>query len=318
MFTKRGFGNLKTQRAFTLVELLVVIAIIGILISLLLPAVQSAREAARRLQCSNNLKQLALALHVYHASNSVLPPGGYRDGNQLAWHTRILPHIEQAALYDKIDWRDTYGNNLNRMYNDAVPMFWCPSTNERAQRGAWNSSSRDGVHAYTQHYNGVAGAVGTNPVTGAEYPHITGAENHPACGGGSDRRGWALGGVLYTNSTVRLEHVRDGTSNTLAIGERNVGETGWIAGVSNGANWPCDSAAFKNLEFEINLCVGVPGDATVCSDWWGNSRPFSSMHPGGANFALADGAVTFLSQSTDLAILHALASREGGEAQPVP
>ena len=121
---RRRLSTPELRPAFTLVELLVVIAIIGILIALLLPAVQAAREAARRLQCSNNLKQLALALHVYHASNCVLPPGGYRDGNQLSWHARILPHVEQAALYDKIDWRDTYGNNLNLMYNDAVPMIW--------------------------------------------------------------------------------------------------------------------------------------------------------------------------------------------------
>jgi prepilin-type N-terminal cleavage/methylation domain-containing protein len=304
------------RRAFTLIELLVVIAIIGILIALLLPAVQSAREAARRMQCSNNLKQLGLALHSYHTSFNVFPPGGYKTGNQLSWHARILPYIEQMPLYEKIDWEDTYPHNVDRMYNDAVSLFWCPSTSERARRGVWISSHRNGEFSYTQHYNGVAGPVGTNPQTGEPYPHITGAQHDSSCSGGSDRRGWALGGILYTDSKTRVADVRDGTSNTLAIGERNVGETSWLAGDSNRVGWPCDAAAFKNFEFEINYCLGEPGDGGVCN--WSNSRPFSSMHPGGADFALGDGSVRFLSETTPLTVLHALASRAGGELQSLP
>ncbi len=305
---------------FTLVELLVVITIIGILIGLLLPAVQAAREAARRSQCQNHLKQLALALHNYHVSNGVLPPGGYTDGNQLSWHARILPFIEQEALYDEINWSAVgYPVNKPLSKDHSVQTFFCPSNNARSQRGVFMSSLVDGVNSFTQHYNGVAGPVGTNPDTGTDYPWLDDDVN-PECTGSSTRGGWAIGGVLYRDSEVRLDDVRDGTSNTLAIGERTMGETSWLAGISNRSTWRCDAAAFKNFRDGINVCMGSPGDTSYdghCGSY-GNNRPFSSLHPGGAQFALCDGSVRFLSESTDLSIQHALASRDSGEIVQVP
>ena len=109
----------RTRGGFTLVELLVVIAIIGILVALLLPAVQSAREAARRMQCQNNLKQLALALHNYHTAHATFPPAGFYDGggangSTLSWHTTVLPFIEQQNLYDALDRDGPYGSTVNK------------------------------------------------------------------------------------------------------------------------------------------------------------------------------------------------------------
>ena len=299
----------KRRSAFTLVELLVVIAIIGVLIAMLLPAVQAAREAARRMSCCNNLKQLVVALHTYESTYEVFPPGGYKEGNQLSWHSRVLPYLEQKSLYEKVDWASTYGVILNELYDEQVPMFWCPSVaGDDARRGIWASCYRNNKYAYTKHYDGVAGPYDGDP--NGPYAHINGRDLHTSCGGSSDRRGWALGGILYVDSKVTLGDITDGTSHTLIIGERCRGETSWIAGVSNRIDWPCDSAAMKNLEFEINSDI----EDVLSGDNVGNSRPFGSFHPGGANFAFADGSVQFMNESTSLYTLWAMASRAGGEA----
>lgn len=300
------------RSAFTLVELLVVIAIIGVLIAMLLPAVQAAREAARRMACCNNMKQLVVALHVYESTYGAFPAGGMKEGNQLSWHARVLPYLEQKSLYEQVDWGDSYPNILDELYNESMPMFWCPSVGgKESRRGVWVSCRRPrgsstGQYAFTSHYNGVAGPYDGNPL--GPYPHINGSEHHSACGGASDRRGWALGGILYVDSEVTLGDISDGSSNTLLIGERVRGETSWLAGVSNSVSWPCDSAAMKNLEFEINLDLKEP------LHYLGNSRPFGSFHPGGANFAFADGSVQFMDQATSLYTLWSMASRAGGEA----
>jgi prepilin-type N-terminal cleavage/methylation domain-containing protein/prepilin-type processing-associated H-X9-DG protein len=310
-----------SRRGLTLVELLVVIAIIGLLVSLLLPAVQSAREAARRTQCGNNLKQLGLALLAHESSFGALPCGGAKSGHQLSWHAVILPQIEQRPLFDQIDWQTTGGYPVNQPLSrdHAVATFFCPTNPADSWRGIWDSSIVNGVRCYTQHYNGVAGPVGTNPVTNAAHPHVSSSAFDQVCSASSsvqpgERGGFAKGGVLFVDSQVPMAAIRDGASNTLAIGERPLGETSWLAGTSNRLEWPCDAAAFKNLLHPINHVV--PADAVPIAG--GNSRPFGSRHPGGAQFVFCDGAVRFLAETTELALLQALASRSGRETVTLP
>jgi prepilin-type N-terminal cleavage/methylation domain-containing protein/prepilin-type processing-associated H-X9-DG protein len=310
-----------SRRGLTLVELLVVIAIVGLLVSLLLPAVQSAREAARRTQCGNNLKQLGLALLAHESSFRALPCGGAKSGHQLSWHAVILPQIEQRPLFDQINWQTTGGYPVNRPLSrdNAVPTFFCPSNPSTTWRGTFGTGMVDGIHSYTQHYNGVAGPVGTNPATGAAYPHLASPAVHPNCSTSGpiqngERGGFAHGGVLFVDSQVAMAAIRDGASNTLAIGERPLGETSWLAGTSHSIDWPCDTAAFKNLLHPINHVV--PADAVPISG--GNSRPFGSRHPGGAQFVFCDGAVRLMADATELALLQALASRSGREIVTLP
>lgn len=311
---------MRARRAATLVELLVVIAIVGLLVALLLPAVQSARESARRTQCGNNLRQLGLALLAHESSFGALPCGGAKAGHQLSWHAVILPRIEQRPLFDRIDWQTTGGYPVNKPLSrdNAVATFFCPTNPSDTWRGTWGSSIVDGVFCYTQHYNGVAGPVGTNPVTEAAYPHVTSSAFDPACSAASaqngERGGFARGGVLFVDSKVAIAAVRDGLSNTLAIGERPMGETSWLAGMSYSLEFPCDAAAFKNLLHPINHVV--PTDAVPIAG--GNSRPFGSRHPGGAQFVLCDAAVRFFAEQTPLTLLQALASRNGGEITVEP
>ena len=312
---------LHRRRGLTLVELLVVIAIVALLVALLLPAVQGAREAARRTQCGNNLRQLGLALLAHESSFGTLPCGGAKAGHQLSWHAVILPRIEQRPLFDRIDWQTTGGYPVNRPLSrdNAVATFFCPTNPADTWRGTWGTSLEGGVHCYTQHYNGVAGPVGTNPATGSAYPHVTSSAFHPQCSAGGsiqngERGGFAQGGVLFVDSQVPIAAIRDGASNTLAIGERPLGETSWLAGTSHSVPWPCDAAAFKNLLHPINHVI--PADAVPIAG--GNSRPFGSRHPGGAQFVFCDGAVRFLAETTELALLRALASRDGRETALVP
>src|SRR5262249_31422805 len=161
--------TMKRVRAFTLVELLVVIAIIGILVALLLPAVQAAREAARRNGCLSNIRQLAIGLQNYHSDHNQFPNGARipvptlpksdpaNAGYMLSWHAWILPYIEEQALYDMINWKGGYEENEAVALNP-VPFFWCPSNRDK-QRGVFASSVISGVNEYTQHYNGVAGPL---------------------------------------------------------------------------------------------------------------------------------------------------------------
>ena len=305
--------SLSIRRGLTLVELLAVIAIIGLLVALLLPAVQGAREAARRTQCGNNLKQLALALQAQESSFGAWPAGGLKQGHQLSWHAVILPAIDQLPLFNQIDWQPANGYETNKPLSrdKGVSLFFCPSNDSASQRGVFGSSLVAGVYCFTQHYNGIAGPVGTNPASGQLYPWLSSAAYHSSCGGGNDRRGVATGGVLFIDSRVRAAAIRDGLSNTLAIGERTMGETSWLAGASSSLTWPCDTASVKNIEYEINFVEGVAGVA-------GNSRPFGSRHPGGAQFAMCDGSVRFLDDSTPVAVFFSLASRAGREAAQLP
>lgn len=303
---------MKRRSAFTLVELLVVIAIIGILVALLLPAVQAAREAARRSQCVNNLRQLALAAQQYEGTKRVMPPGGRSEGNMLSWHALILPNIEEQAIADKINYKQVgcVQTPNHQLAMQPIEMFFCPSLYDgkldgvpEARRSIFDSSKYRGVQAYTHHYEGVAGAKGYNPSARQDYEW---APDHEACGSPEAYDGVATNGVLYRDSKVKLSDVTDGTTHTLLIGEQLFGDSAWIAGITTAPYWPCNMACCKNVKFGINFEPWAP---------W-NDRSFASVHPGGANFAYTGGSVDFLSEDIDITTYLALASRNGEEPGP--
>ena len=307
------------RKAFTLVELLVVIAIIGILIALLLPAVQAAREAARRAQCSNNLKQIALACHNYHDTFKTLPPGGnwhrpYPDGptsgNELSYAVLILPFMEQSALHDQFDfgvrnWTDNIANAIVR-----VDGLLCPSGT--IENTVYSPEAYNGTLAYTKHYYGVLGPKGTNPRSGQAYPvHDVGgwaahggyATSGAMPGPGVDVDGTDLGGPC------KFRDITDGTSNTFMVGEISWDDANtfraWIRGINGAA---CASA--KNITYGINLQRYSSGNF--------NDVSFGSNHPGGCLFAMADGSNHFVSETIDFSLYLSLASRNGGEVASLP
>ncbi|HBT76892.1 MAG TPA: hypothetical protein DEB39_08190 [Planctomycetaceae bacterium] len=204
--------------AFTLVELLAVIAAIGILITLLLPAVQAAREAARRTSCVSNLKQLGMAAHHHHDARGFLPPEGVGDprppdlrGKGLSFRGWLLPYMEQTPLYDHIDMRATDATAHEWLSQYRISNFLCPSSTEEYQN--WQGVIES--DKYASHYFGIAGALGVNPETGTQYrtdPIKTGPM-FPATGP------FANTGVTYYNSSVSFGDILDGTSNTFLYGE---------------------------------------------------------------------------------------------------
>jgi prepilin-type N-terminal cleavage/methylation domain-containing protein/prepilin-type processing-associated H-X9-DG protein len=295
------------RRAFTLVELLVVIAIIAILIGLLLPAVQKVREAASRLRCQNNLKQLGLALHTYHDAYLHFPPGGVTT-SELSWHVLILPYIEQGNLYNQFnlgpgsfDGANGTGPHKNEYAANRIAPFLCPSSPVERMEVLNDDAPEliggaNGVLPYTAHYYGVMGPKGTNPVTGQPYGWMN-------VGG---HGGFATQGVLGKDSKVSLSLIPDGTSNTFAVGELSRTNApaanryrSWVRG--------CDTAPVcagcRNVVNPIN----APSVATF------SDIAFGSQHSGGTNFLLADGSVRFVSEGINLDVYKAAASRDGGE-----
>lgn len=291
-------------KGFTLVELLVVIAIIGILIALLLPAVQAAREAARRSQCTNNLKQIGLALHNYHDTHKTFPPGGWNEanqGNRLGYTVFILPFMELQALYDQFDCEahNYTGANLLPALN-AVSGYFCPSCRLKQNTNAGENPTVNGVvqTTYTTHYYGVMGAKGINPTIPG------GTTSYPFDPNPTGHGGYATNGVLYRNSSNNIAFIIDGTSNTIMVGEISWelanSYRSWGRGASGNA---CASA--KNVAFGINV------QAYTSANF--NDVSFGSQHPGGANFAVADGSVRFISETVDMAVYLAAASMNGKE-----
>ncbi len=292
--------NLKS--AFTLVELLVVIAIIGILIALLLPAVQAAREAARRMQCSNNLKQMGLALHNYHSALKCFPPGNISwpatsSTRGWGWGVFILPYMEQSALYDAL--------NPNRIRIDQVeggkyPAPGSPLTQTRLDFYRCPSDTGADINPHrgdhgTSNYAGVFGngtPAGRDP-NGGSYPNMFES--------GHD---WRAGnGMFYANSATRIRDIGDGTTNVLAIGERTFSTVGryeyhgaiWVGKWEHG-RWSSTTRAIRNNDAECIFGTAV--------------RAFSSRHPGGLNFVLADGSVRFISANTDRMIMARAGDRD--------
>jgi prepilin-type N-terminal cleavage/methylation domain-containing protein/prepilin-type processing-associated H-X9-DG protein len=319
------------RTAFTLVELLVVIAIIGILVALLLPAIQAARESARRTQCTNNLKQIGIGLQNYHDTFKVFPAGNVTVGNccitpsNSNWAISILPHMEQQALFDRFDWKlfnEQVAVLTNTPVQEIVTAYNCPSDInclklETPQSGCTTGSGCD---------NG----VGPGPYRHSSYRGVTGIGRND---GYFDCHQWSgimaerEKGILHTVGSAGLSYenmgsVLDGTSNTLAVGEYMTRTTS-----NRGTFWAYayTSYSLSSIQYEsrlymtdYNLCGqpqmgGTPPGHNPCK------RAFASFHPGGINFALVDGSTRFISSSVDLInVLGPAATIQGGESFQMP
>ncbi|MFH1267627.1 MAG: DUF1559 domain-containing protein [Planctomycetota bacterium] len=288
--------------AFTLVELLVVVTIIGILIALLLPAVQSARDAARKMQCGNNLKQIGLALHNYHVSHksfppaSVLPPGSasYSLKESWGWHVFILPQMEQQGLYDQLrvdelELIQLFGQSaLRPLLQTHIAPYQCPS-----------DEIMDTVPLNVREFKGDGNKSPTIEVGKTNYAAVIGLFDKPIITSGMQNNG-----VFYNNSRVRIEDIRDGTSNTFAVGERDLrcGVASW-PGTRNPPG-PCHWGIYHNrgrVSKKLNSSESSWPTPTNWSQIYCDccSEGFSSVHAGGANFLFCDGSVHFISDTIE-------------------
>ncbi|MBI1249829.1 DUF1559 domain-containing protein [bacterium] len=295
----------QTGRGFTLVELLVVIAIIGALVGLLLPAVQRARESARRMECQNHLKQIGLALHNYHDIHRRLPPGYLSQvdsgGNDLGpgwgWGSLILPQLEQSALSHRINYSRGIQKSANVSVRiQSVSSFLCPSDTAPPQ---WMAVSRD---------------LATGTILGnicetasANYVGVFGTFE-PGVGGD---------GIFFRSSAIGLRDVVDGTSSTLMVGERGsrLGQATWTGAVT-GASILADGSDGVGTgppESAASLILGHTGDGYGPGDRHSHVNQFYSEHASGVNFLFADAHVEFLSSTIDYATYQALTTRAGGE-----
>ena len=292
-------GRRALRRGFTLVELLVVIAIIGILVAMLLPAVQACREAARRSQCRNNLGQLALAIANYESAFKALPPGvvdtagpiqSVPKGHHIGWLAHILPQIEQNNAYNLLDFSaSAYAPANAKLRNWGTHLFICPSDSGATTNAPFGVSNYAGCH------HDVEAPIDT--------------DNH---------------GVLFLNSHVRIGEITDGTSQTILIGEKLItpSDLGWLSGTR---------ATLRNTGSAINgsskggvlTAIGdvpgwiVPGTTATPAAPPANAAlvvgGFESSHPGVALAAFADGSVQAIQASTSLIVLSQLGHRADGK-----
>ncbi len=336
-------GKHPFRRGFTLIELLVVIAIIAILIALLLPAVQQAREAARRSQCKNNLKQLGLALHNYHDNHEMFPPGAVirtpgtaavgdnargeanadpTGGTNLqgtSWIVQILPFIDAAPLFDNWVFSTNVRGNLQQADRD-LSVLYCPT-----RRSTVNDSTLLAISGASKGGNDYGGCSGARDrfMQGTGYlvspRHST--EGFDDCaavaairnvaGGPKCRTQW---GILSQNSSTRLAQVKDGTSNTLLVGELQRFAHGTGPGTSTEQD-PYDGWAVggKATLFSTQP-KGSVNNGVINNQI---SEQPGSDHADGAHFCFADGSVRFLSDSMDTNIINAIGSYAGNESQGV-
>ena len=300
-----GMHQLKLKRAFTLVELLVVIAIVAILMALLLPAVQQAREAARRVQCRANLKQIGLAMHNYHDVHQMFPinTSFTHDVGPLSrthsWLQGILPQIEQSALAELID--PSLSIQASRIVADrGIPLFQCPTDTHDGRKNLRADVPDDWVLGVTN-YKAVGGS---NWGVGNFVRSETSGRFANSTDGLNEGNGVICPGYLHPVVT-RFRDITDGTSNTFAVGETVAGWTKWAWWFSfNGSTGTCAIP----LNYKPD---GVSYEDNITD--WPNNYGFMSRHTGGASFAFADGSVKLISQNIDLGVYRKLATIQGGE-----
>jgi len=287
---------MRRRQGFTFLELMMVVGIIAVLISLLLPAVQSAREQARRVQCTNNLLQMGIALANYASTHTVLPPGVVNDtgpimnvphGYHYSWVVQILPFIGQNNVFRRFDFTESvYAASNFTARSVHIQTLLCPS-----------SPSTPGAISYAGCHHDVEAPIA--------------ADNH---------------GVLYLNSHVRFDDITDGLTQTIMLGEWRHGDPlalGWASGTSatlrNTGHAPNDSSTFLGLtinssqntdEERLAAYERMVEDGVIRIDFVGG---FSSWHPSGANFLFCDGSVQYLKNSVGADVYQLLGNRADGE-----
>lgn len=319
--------NRSMRHGFTLIELLVVIAIIAILVALLLPAVQQAREAARRSSCKNNLKQLGLAMHNYHDVHSVFPPGyiNQLDGNPTTsgaygaaltaegvawgWGAMILPFVEQAPLYDQLDVGNirlknalTLGGPQDRLSSMQIGLstFRCPSDISAALNTTKTLTDSTGTARQVAVSNYLASNASRRWHSQAPNVNCCAWNVGPGKGQMSQWGVNAVGanGLFWRDSKVRFRDISDGTSNTIMIGER-----AWELNNPAGGNYQCRAGVVFGtmITNEQSTLHPVLASATshINASTHECNKGFSSRHTGGAQFVLADGSVRFISENVD-------------------
>lgn len=296
-------------RGFTLIELLVVIAIIAVLVALLLPAVQQAREAARRSQCKNNLKQIGLALHNYHDTHQAMPPGSIHSASPAAstcftdanaaenygasWTIMILPFLDQQSFYNGFNFNERFtsyrnggqGSSGNHdLWTKPMAAFECPS--EYRSRQAKNLSSYSGV-------------------MGGNVFYCWGTQN--------SNRGMSNNGMFWVNSNTRIRDVTDGTSNVFMVGESKYMFTDVESPVGYGLGWASSGRYVRNAPIVGVLTAAknqINANAAPAHDSFLGT--FGSHHVGGCHMLLADGSVHFLSENINFATCVNMAKRNDG------
>jgi prepilin-type N-terminal cleavage/methylation domain-containing protein len=308
-FCRRKFSE---SKGFTLIELLVVIAIIAVLIALLLPAVQQAREAARRSQCKNNLKQIGLAFHNYHDTHGVLPPGAF-SSNWIGWGTFLLPYLDQSPLYQQIVSNNGFNapwysalNSGNETYvkdklsRTSLSVFLCPS------------DPMEGINPKMYDYGGSnyaanAGHLFSPNASPSEQKYI---------------------GPFLKDKTIKFGAITDGLSNVIFLGEKKtVGTTSsatlpkyyfgsvWIGAPVQDRYFPKGTTEWDSNANEgrkLSLVVGTTNINYVINSQ-AYAQSYSSLHVGGAQFVMGDGSVRFISENISAADYQRLGSIGDGE-----